>query len=166
MIKKVEALLFFTSKPIDIEDLKKSFNINDEEMDDLLIELRSKYSDPSGIILKEINNSILFQTNPAYYEDLINFLNLDKKKNLTKAAMEVLSIVAYKQPVTKTEIDYIRGVKSDSIMSRLVDDEFIYVSGTMDSPGRPNLYETTDTFLRRFNLSSLEDLPELEDDEI
>ena len=94
------------------------------------------------------------------------FMNYDKRKSLTNAASEVLSIIAYKQPVTKSEIDEIRGVKSDHILSKLVNEGFIYVSGQLESPGKPNLYNTTNKFLLKFNLESLEELPIIEKEEI
>lgn len=158
----IEAILFVSGEKVNINDLSKVLNISTNEIKNILLELKDeKYNENSGIILNFMDNYVNLTTNNNYYNYISNFFNFDKQKELTKAAMEVLSIIAYKQPVTKSEIDNIRGVKSDHIIQKLINDEFIIVSGKLDSPGLPNLYKTTEKFLLKFNISDLKDLPEI-----
>lgn len=160
----IESILFFTGEAIDIKYLREFLDLSEEELEVSLANLRKKYNEESGIILKENDGKIVFQTNEKYYDTLIIFFDIKTTKDLTKAALEVLSIIAYRQPVTKAQIDEIRGVKSDNIIKKLLDEDFIYISDTLDAPGRPNLYMTTSTFLRRFNIEKIDDLPEVEYD--
>lgn len=160
----IEAILFVAGDQISIKFLAETLNISQEEIRLILYELKeTKYNESSsGIVLTVSGDSIAFTTNPKFYNEISEYFNYDKMKNLTNAALEVLSIIAYKQPVTKAEIDRIRGVKSDHIISKLVNDDFIFVSDKLDAPGLPNLYSTTDKFLLKFNLESIEDLPNIE----
>lgn len=158
----IEAILFVSGEKVNINDLSKVLNISTNEIKNILLELKDeKYNENSGIILNFMDNYVNLTTNNNYYNYISIFFNFDKQKELTKAAMEVLSIIAYKQPVTKSEIDNIRGVKSDHIIQKLINDEFIIISGKLDSPGLPNLYKTTEKFLLKFNISDLKDLPEI-----
>lgn len=163
--EKIEAVLFFTGEAIELEDLRDFLAVDEDQIAEALKNLKEKYKAPSGIVLCQYGNKIIFQTNPSYYDFLVSFFDISKNKDLTKAALEVLSIIAYKQPVTKSQIDDIRGVKSDNIIRKLVEEDFIYVSSTLDAPGRPNLYSTTSTFLRRFSLDTIDDLPKVEYEE-
>lgn len=163
----IEAILFVSGEPVKIKKLSSTFNVNESEVMALLDELiKNKYGNDDGIQLQIIEDEAVFTTNNIYYDYISNFFNYDKTKNLSNAALEVLSIVAYKQPVTKSEIDNIRGVKSDYILSKLVNDDFIYISDKLDAPGLPNLYSTTSRFLRKFNLNNLDDLPTIEKEEV
>ena len=159
---QIESILFFSGEPVDLRDLKENLAISESQLNDIMEELQKKYNKCSGIVLDVFDNKAVLQTNESNYDTIIGYLEIDKEKRLTSAAIEVLSIVAYKQPVTKSKIDYIRGVKSDNILRRLIEEEFIYVSGSEDGPGKPNLYSTTNTFLRRFNIKNLSELPDLE----
>lgn len=159
----IESILFISGEPVSIKLLADTLKITEKE---ILIELdelsREKYSkDSSGININILGKLVTFTTNDSNYNIISDFFNYDKQKQLTNAALEVLSIIAYKQPVTKSEIDDIRGVKSDHIISKLISDGFIYISGKLDAPGIPNLYSTTERFLLKFNISSLEELPQL-----
>ena len=100
-------------------------------------------------------------TKAAYYENLIRVASAPKKQVLTEVVLETLSIIAYKQPVTKMEIEKIRGVKSDHAVNRLVEYNLVYEAGRLDAPGRPALFATTEEFLRRFDVGSVQDLPDL-----
>lgn len=162
----IESILFISGDPVSISLLKDSLDIDDEQFNNILDKLKNKYDDDSGIKLLATENKLGFFTNEDYHEEITKFFNFDKEKYLSRAALEVLSIVAYKQPITKAEIDEIRGVKSDYIVSKLVNDEFLYVSDKLDAPGLPNLYSTTEKFLFQFNLTSLEDLPKVNIEEI
>lgn len=162
--KLIESILFVSGDPVNINSLSKSININKDEIIKAVDELiEEKYNRTiSGIIINKTNDEISFSTNEECYDVIAEYFNYDKQKQLTNAALEVLSIVAYKQPITRAEIDLIRGVKSDHIISKLVNDDFIYISDRLDAPGLPNLYSTTNKFLLKFNLESLDDLPEVE----
>lgn len=162
--KVIEAILFVSGDPVSIKSLSKSLNVSKEDIITAINSLiDEKYNnDISGIIIIKTNDEFSFSTNEAYFDIISEYFNYDKQKELTNAALEVLSIVAYKQPITKSEIDLIRGVKSDHIISKLVNDGFIYISDKLDAPGIPNLYSTTNKFLLKFNLESLDDLKEIE----
>lgn len=162
--KVIEAILFVAGDPVNIKSLSKSLNVSKEDIITAINSLiDEKYNnDISGIIINKTNDEFSFSTNEAYFDIISEYFNYDKQKELTNAALEVLSIVAYKQPITKSEIDLIRGVKSDHIISKLVNDGFIYISDKLDAPGIPNLYSTTNKFLLKFNLESLDDLKEIE----
>lgn len=162
----IEAILFVSGEPIDTKLLKDSLKIEETDLKLALEKLKNKYNEESGIKFIITKNQIGLFTNEMYYDEITNFFNFDKEKYLSRAALEVLSIIAYKQPITKAEIEEIRGVKSDYIISKLVNDEFIFVSDKLDAPGLPNLYSTTDKFLFQFNLESLEDLPKVDIEEI
>ena len=150
-----------------VKKLADSFNIGENEMLGILSELyEEKYGADQGIQLQINDGEVILTTNHEFYDSISIFFNYDKTKNLSNAALEVLSIVAYKQPVTKSEIDNIRGVKSDYIISKLINDEFVFISDKLDAPGLPNLYSTTSKFLRKFNLNSLEELPQIEREEV
>lgn len=163
----IEAILFVSGEPIKVNKLADSFNIGENEMLGILSELyEEKYGADQGIQLQINDGEVILTTNHEFYDSISIFFNYDKTKNLSNAALEVLSIVAYKQPVTKSEIDNIRGVKSDYIISKLINDEFVFISDKLDAPGLPNLYSTTSKFLRKFNLNSLEELPQIEREEV
>ncbi len=163
----IESLLFVAGNPISIEEISEFTSLDKVIVVDILDSLKEeKYNDESGIVLIVNDSEACFVTNEDNYDYISKFMNYDKRKSLTNAASEVLSIIAYKQPVTKSEIDEIRGVKSDHILSKLVNEGFIYVSGQLESPGKPNLYNTTNKFLLKFNLESLEELPIIEKEEI
>lgn len=155
----VETLLFIVGEPLDTEDIKKVINISEMELRQGLELLEKKYSGASGILLKEFGTKLQLCTNPenaAYVEDLLNPI---QKKSLSQSALEVLSIIAYRQPVTRGEIEQIRGVKCDYSVMSLRQKGLIEEVGHKDVIGRPVLFGTTDLFLRHFGLNSLEDLP-------
>ena len=109
----------------------------------------------------QLEDSYQMCTKAAYYENLIRVASAPKKQVLTEVVLETLSIIAYKQPVTKMEIEKIRGVKSDHAVNRLVEYNLVYEVGRLDAPGRPALFATTEEFLRRFGVGSVQDLPDL-----
>lgn len=161
--KVIEAILFVSGTPVNIDFLSKILNVSKKDINEAVNKLiEDKYNrNISGIIINKINDDIVFSTSEEHFNVLEEYFNFDKQKELTTAALEVLSIIAYKQPITKAEIDMIRGVKSDHIISKLISDDFIYISDRLDAPGLPNLYSTTNKFLLKFNLESLDDLPEI-----
>ncbi len=162
----IETLLFIVGEPLDIADIKKVTQADEGEMFAALLKLEEKYSGESGILLKKFGTKIQLCTNPQnaqYVEDLLNPV---QKKSLSQAALEVLSIIAYRQPVTRGEIEQIRGVKCDYSVMSLRQKGLIEEVGHKDAIGRPVLFGTTDLFLRHFGLSTLEDLPAQENLEL
>ena len=114
-----------------------------------------------GICIIELEDSFQMCTKKEYYDNLIRVVSQPKKHTLTDSALETLSIIAYKQPVTRLEVEQIRGVKSDYAVNKLLEYNLITELGRLDAPGRPILFGTTEEFLRSFGLSSVDDLPEL-----
>lgn len=163
----IESILFVTSESMNIKDMQNVF-IESGETDISILELlnaighlQTKYlREDSGlelITVEDCYNLVSKTDNNSYVEKI---LIKTKKKSLSQAALEVLSIVAYKQPVTKVEIDEIRGVKSDSVISNLLDNGLIYESGRLDKIGKPILYSSTEKFLIEFGIKDLNELPQ------
>ncbi len=162
----IETLLFMVGEPLDVEDMKKVIGVTEMEFWQGSEILEKKYGDESGILIKKFGTKMQFCTNPKnaqYIEDLLNPI---QKKSLSQAALEVLSIIAYRQPVTRGEIEIIRGVKCDYSVMSLKQKGLIQEVGHKDVIGRPVLFGTTDLFLRHFGLNSLDDLPEQENLEL
>jgi len=158
IIKEIEAILYLASE-LEIKELAKFYNIDIENIMEYLKELREEKKN-CGINLKIEKGMIHFETNPKYGEIVYNFFNQESKpKKLSRAAMETLSIIAYKQPVTKGHIESIRGVSVEKLIHNLEEKGLIYSSGKLETIGRPNLYSTTDNFLNYLNLEDLTKLP-------
>lgn len=122
--------------------------------------MMDRYSEQHrGIKIVELDNAFQMCTNPEYYEQLIKVASQPKKQVLTDVLLETLSIIAYKQPITRIEIEKIRGVKCDHAVNKLVEYNLVMEVGRLDAPGRPILFGTSEEFLRQFGISSLEDLP-------
>ena len=162
----VETLTFLVGEPLDKEDIKKVTGATELELNDACIALRAKYSGQSGILFKEFGTKIQLCTNPENAEFVEELLNPIQRKTLSQSALEVLSIIAYRQPITRGEIEQIRGVKCDYSVMSLKQKGLIREMGHKDVIGRPMLFGTTDLFLRHFGLSSLDDLPMQQDLEI
>lgn len=162
----VETLTFLIGEPLDKEDIKKVTGATELELNDACISLRAKYSGQSGILFKEFGTKIQLCTNPENAEYVEELLNPIQRKTLSQSALEVLSIIAYRQPITRGEIEQIRGVKCDYSVMSLKQKGLIREMGHKDVIGRPMLFGTTDLFLRHFGLSSLDDLPMQHDLEI
>jgi len=155
----VETLLFIVGEPLESEDIRKVTGTSENELWEAVILLESKYNEQGGVLLKKFGTKLQFCTNPKnamYVEDLLNPI---QKKSLSQSALEVLSIIAYRQPVTRGEIEQIRGVKCDYTVMSLKQKGLIQEIGHKDVIGRPVLFGTTDLFLRHFGLETLDDLP-------
>ncbi len=162
----VETLLFIVGEPVATEDIKKVTGVTEIELWQALELLEQKYTAEGGILLKKFGGKLQFCTNPVnagYVEELLNPV---QRKSLSQSALEVLSIIAYRQPVTRGEIEQIRGVKCDYSVMSLKQKGLIEEVGHKDVIGRPVLFGTTDLFLRHFGLSSLDDLPPQENLEL
>ena len=158
----LEALLFVAKDPLTLELLGEILELDLAKIKELLYELRTRYAvDSCGLTLLEINGGFKLGTKPKVAR-YIEILYKQPAQALSNAALEVLSIIAYKQPVTRGEVDFIRGVQSDRALATLVEKGLVKDVGRKDGPGRPILYATTEQFLLHFGLRSLEDMPDLE----
>jgi len=161
--KIIEALLFTSEKPITIEQMKEV--LEEAELKDIkaaILELKSEY-ETLGRSFKvfEVAGGYQMVTEPMFAEYLKKFYRVKSKDKLSKPALETLAIIAYRQPITKAEMEDIRGVNVDGVINTLSDRLLIRITGRKDAPGRPILYGTTKEFLDRFGLSSLNELPKL-----
>ena len=161
----VEALLFVSDKPVSLEQLKTSLEtVGIPEIRKILQTLTDEHnSRQSGFIVAEIAGGYQMLSNPSYASYVRSFFKTKQKEKLSKPALETLAIIAYRQPVTRAEIEVIRGVNSDGTVTHLLDKELIKVVGRKDIPGKPYLYGTTKQFLEYFGLKSLTDMPKLEE---
>ena len=158
----MEAILFAMGDPVETDRLADALEKTPEETKALLAALKERYdTEDSGIQLLCLNDAWQLSTKKEYYAQLIRIAKQPKKPNLTDVMMETLSIIAYKQPVTRAEIEKIRGVSCEHAVNRLMEYELICELGRLQVPGRPILLGTTDKFLRCFGLDSTEELPVL-----
>lgn len=160
----IEALLFAWGDTIEISEISKYFDIDKSIVEDIIYELKNEYND-RGLRIQIIGKSVQLNSNPEYHKIISDFGVKQKKRNLSNAAMETLSIIAYLQPTTKSVIEQIRGVKSDGSVRTLLDRGLVREAGNLNQPGRPIVYKTTDKFLKSFEIENLNDLPELVDKE-
>lgn len=162
----IEAILFVAGEPVDVLDLQRALECTEDEVRQALDSLESDYSyHLRGICLKRFGQHVQLSTRPDYAPYVEKLLQPVQKQSLSQSAMETLSIIAYKQPVTKLEIEQIRGVKCDYSIQSLTNKNLIEEVGRKETIGRPILYGTTDQFLSHFGLRSLEDLPKPPEDE-
>jgi len=160
--RELEALLFVASEPLSIKELARITGAEQSEVSVALQKIDQEFSH-RGIVLREIAGGYRFASAPAAREAVEAYL-LPPKNNLSPAALETLAIAAYMQPVTKGEIEGIRGVSADSVIATLLDRRFLTESGRKDVPGRPIIYKTTPEFLEAFGLRSLDELPAVDVD--
>lgn len=158
--RPVEALLFVASESLTIKQISKLTHATEMEIAATLQRIEADYGD-RGIVLREIAGGYRFASAPAA-RDVVEAYLLPPKTSLSTPALETLAIIAYMQPVTKSEIEAIRGVASDSVVSTLLDRTLVAEAGRKDVVGRPMLYKTTPEFLESFGLRSLDDLPPME----
>lgn len=157
-----EAVLFTMGKSVDLSQLAAAMGVSKDTAEKTVLALQKEYDEEMrGIQIIRLNDRFQMCTRETYYENLIQVIKAPKKQTLTEIQQETLSIVAYKQPVTRLEIEKIRGVKSDHAISKLLEYDLIYEVGRLDAPGRPALFATTEEFLRRFGIGSKKDLPEV-----
>ena len=158
----IEAILFTMGESVELEKIAAAIEHDEETTRKLIHNMADRYeAEDRGVRIIELDNSFQMCTKPEAYEYLIRIAKQPKKYVLTDVLLETLSIIAYRQPVTKLEIEKIRGVKTDHAVNKLVEYELVQEVGRLDAPGRPLLFGTTEEFLRRFGVSSLEELPEV-----
>lgn len=162
LIKALEGILFAMGDSVETDRLAAALEVDEEEIIKVIDEMAESYAAQGrGIRITKLENAYQMCTAPEIYEYLVHIAKQPKKAQLTDVLMETLSIVAYKQPVTKAEIEKIRGVSCGHVISKLVDYKLIEEIGRLDAPGRPMLFGTTEDFLRAFGVTSLEELPTL-----
>ena len=163
----LEAVLFAVGGAVAFSDLKAALMVEDAELKQAIAELMERYAaEDRGIRMIELDGKFQLCTKNEYYEELVRLVNTPKKHVLTDVLLETLSIVAYKQPVTRQEIEKIRGVSCSHAVNRLVEYNLIQEVGRLDAPGHPILFGTTDDFLRSFGISSMDELPVISADRV
>ncbi len=162
----VEALIFCSKQPIRKEDIRGSLaemfdaDLPTEDIEQAINQLVQKYaSDEFSFDIQHVGGGYLFYTKPAYQASIGIMLKQQSKRRLSNSALETLSIIAYKQPVTKSEIERIRGVNCDYSIQKLLEKELIEIRGKSDTVGRPLIYGTSPTFMEYFGINDLKDLP-------
>lgn len=161
MMGAIEAVLFACGGAVALSKLAEALETDEDTVNELISALEEKYHAPSsGIQLVHLENEIQLSTKPEYYDTLIRVIKKQRTYQLTDTVMETLSIIAYRQPVTKSEIEKIRGVSSDFAVNKLLELGLVKEHGRLNAPGRPILFVTTDEFLRVFGISSARQLPE------
>ena len=162
LLGAVEAILFAMGESVSLSKISSAIGKDETEAKRLLEELKKQYQKKErGIQLIELEDSYQLCTKPELYDYLIQVAKQPKKHVLTDVLLETLAIVAYKQPVTKIEIEKIRGVKSDHAVNKLVEYDLVCEVGRLDAPGKPLLFGTTEEFLRRFGVQAVEELPSI-----
>lgn len=156
----LESLLFVAGEPVAISDITDKLDVTKNQVEKAVKKLQEKYGQDCGLNLLSFNNKLQFSTNPKYADEVSLVLNPIRQRNLTKATMETASIIAYKQPITRVEIEEIRGVSCDYAINILLEHKLIEVVGRKDTVGHPALFGTTDEFLKRFDISSIDELPD------
>lgn len=161
----IEAVLFAMGEAVDVEKIAVAIGHDKETTRKLVHQMMDRYnSREGGMEIIELEDSFQLATRREYYEALIKVAKQPKKYVLTDVQLEVLSIIAYKQPVTRQEVEKIRGVNSDHALNRLVEYGLVAEAGRLDAPGRPILFGTTEEFLRNFGVRSTEELPSIQPD--
>ena len=159
----IEAILFASGDAVPIELLREKLDINKRQADSAIAQLEKKYAGDCGIRLLHFNHKLQFATNPDYKESVSAVLTPIREKEFTRTILECAAIIAYKQPITRTELESIRGVNSDYAITTLLSLDMIFPCGRKDSPGKPVQYATTDNFLKRFKLKALSELPDYQE---
>lgn len=166
----IESLVFAAESPITVKDIRDSLTesiklkASVKQVEETVIVLQSKYSSEEfSFELVGISNGYQFMTKSAYHEVVSQYLRIQSKKKLSRAALETLAIIAYKQPVTKSGIESIRGVNCDYAVQKLLEKELVEILGRAQTPGRPLLYGTSDKFMDYFGIQNISDLPKLKE---
>jgi len=161
----VEAVLFTMGRSVELRQIAAALGVEEPEAREAVERLRARYqAEDRALQIIALEKSYQMCTKAEYYDALIKVAKTPKKQVLTESILETLSIIAYKQPVTRTEIDKIRGVASDYALNKLLEYGLIYDAGRLDAPGKPILYATTEEFLRRFGIGSKANLPDMDAD--
>ncbi|MBB2183053.1 SMC-Scp complex subunit ScpB [Lachnospiraceae bacterium MD1] len=164
---QIEAILFTMGEAVELERIAGAIDHDEETTRKIIHNMMDRYeAEERGIKIIELDGAYQLCTKPSMYETIIKITHIPKKHVLTDVLLETLSIIAYKQPITKLQIEAIRGVKSDHAVNKLVEYNLVCEMGRMDAPGRPILFGTTEEFLRSFGLQSLDSLPVMNPEKI
>lgn len=163
----IEAILFTMGNSVDLDKIAEAVSHDRETTRKIIRNMMDRYEEEDrGVRIIELDGAYQMCTKPEMYEYLIRIARQPKKHVLTDVMLETLSIIAYKQPITRIEIEKIRGVKSDHAVNKLIEYDLVCETGRLDAPGHPVLFGTTEEFLRRFQVHSLEELPVIDDEKI
>lgn len=162
---RAEAVLFALGRAVTLNELNIALETDVKEVKKVLSELMDEYeNDSRGLVIKCINDTYLLTTKAEYSNSIAKIINTPDKFKFTDAVLEILSVIAYKQPVTRSEIEEIRGVGCGNNLNRLIDYELIEEKSRLDTPGHPIIFGTTDKFLLTFGISNLTELPNISDE--
>lgn len=160
----IEGILFISESPVKTGTISESLDVPEGKIKQVLKMLEQEYIDQNrGFVLKKISGGYRLYSNPALNEILQHFVKTNIRTHLSQAALETLAIIAYRQPITRTQIAEIRGVRTDSIVLTLLDKGLLKEAGKLKEPGNPILYRTSDRFLELLGLNNLKDLPPLKE---
>ena len=162
LVGKIESILFVAGDAVLISDICSKLDVDKKDVLECVKILQEKHNESSGIELKMFNNKLQLSSNPMYADEVSKVLNPIRQRNLSKATLETIAIIAYKQPITRLEIEEIRKVSSDYALNILLEHGLIEIVGRKDTVGHPTLFGTTDEFLKRFDISSIDELPDYE----
>ena len=158
----IEAILFTMGESVELSRIAKALEEEEETVRNVIHQMMERYEkEDRGIHIIELDNAFQMCTKKETYEYLIRIAKQPKRHVLTDVALETLSIIAYKQPITKLEIEKIRGVKSDHAVNKFIEYDLVTEVGRLNAPGKPILFGTTEEFLRRFSVQSVEELPSI-----
>lgn len=158
----IEAMLFSAGREVSVKELTNALELGAEDIDKIILNMKAEYETRnSGIEIIKINDSYQLCTRKEYYEYIYPLFDNRSKPNISNAALETLSIIAYNPNVTRAEIEAIRGVNADGTVYKLLEFDLIEEAGKLDAPGRPTMYKVTSKFMKMFGISSLDELPEL-----
>lgn len=158
----IESILYVSGDPVGLSEIGRAFDLNELELTDLLNQMaEAMENEKRGLRLFITNDTVQLVTNPAYEPYLIKLLSPPRERSMSDSMLETLSIVAYRQPVTRADIEAVRGVRCEYSVSQLLRQGFICELGRKDCIGKPMLFGTTDVFLRKFGLHSIDELPRL-----
>ena len=170
LAQHVEALIFTAERPLPLRDIKQCLDaqlgveLAEEELRAAAEAVMARYRDPQfAVEVVEIADGYQFLSKGAYFDTVATYLKQTTRKQLSRSALETLSIIAYKQPVTKGEAEKIRGVSCDYAVQKLLEKELVIITGRSDAPGRPLLYATSEKFMDYFGIRSMRDLPKPKD---
>lgn len=159
----IEAIVFASGEAVPVKFIVEKLDCSLKEVNASIGELKEKYSEDSGIHLLTFNGKLQFATNPKYKNPVSDVITPIKEKEFTKTILECAALIAYKQPITKPELEDIRQVSCDYAIHTLLELEMIAPCGRKDAVGKPILYATTDNFLKRFKLNSIDELPDYDE---
>jgi segregation and condensation protein B len=160
----IEGILFISETPVKARELADALEIPEKKVEEIIVGLTGEYMDKNrGFVLRNIAGGYRFYSNPALRDVLADFVKSNNYAYLSQAALETLAIICYRQPVTRTQVAEIRGVRTDSVFMTLIDKGLIKEAGRLKEPGNPKIYRTAERLLEMLGINSLEDLPALKD---